>query len=215
MKANKTMVGEIHEIIKRSSGKGIKRESRGKAQFHAYGTVYGFSQSIQRTVDPDLPEMEGATVDEMQPTGVKQAKALKLNTIAMCNLTMAFTTKPLMGMIYTAIKIEWPSGLASSVVESLHIKYAPKDLVSKIELRQELNSTSLKKEDDPAKLFEKISALQNIYSTATYQIPLDEMIDTVLEKAPKEYGTVLTLEQRTIGSSLTMTNLQEALVQLH
>eukprot|EP00957_Ditylum_brightwellii_P147610 11241369-Ditylum_brightwellii.AAC.1 len=40
------------------------------------------------------------------------------------------------------------------------------------------------------------------------------MITTVLEKAPKEYGMVLTVKQRTKGSDLTMADLQEAMTQL-
>eukprot|EP00957_Ditylum_brightwellii_P184573 14057643-Ditylum_brightwellii.AAC.1 len=40
------------------------------------------------------------------------------------------------------------------------------------------------------------------------------MIATVLEKAPKEYGTVLTVEQRTQGGGLTLAHLQEAMTQL-
>eukprot|EP00957_Ditylum_brightwellii_P175305 13345757-Ditylum_brightwellii.AAC.1 len=43
---------------------------------------------------------------------------------------------------------------------------------------------------------------------------MDEMIATVLEKVPKEYGTVLTIEQRTKGESLIMADLQEAMTQL-
>eukprot|EP00957_Ditylum_brightwellii_P168767 12846279-Ditylum_brightwellii.AAC.1 len=127
---------------------------------------------------------------------------------------MAFTTEALIGIVYASMTDEWPTGKANMVVILLHEKFAPKDLVSKIELRRHLNGISMKKEEDPSKLFEKIAALQNRYNTASYQIPMDEMIATVLEKAPKEYGTVLTVEQRTKGASLTMADLQEAMTQL-
>eukprot|EP00957_Ditylum_brightwellii_P121077 9235379-Ditylum_brightwellii.AAC.1 len=40
------------------------------------------------------------------------------------------------------------------------------------------------------------------------------MITTVLEKAPKEYGTVLTCKQRNKGAHLTMKDLHEAMMQL-
>eukprot|EP00957_Ditylum_brightwellii_P174315 13271333-Ditylum_brightwellii.AAC.1 len=40
------------------------------------------------------------------------------------------------------------------------------------------------------------------------------MIATVLEKVPKEYGTVLTIKQWMKGSDLTMADLQEAMMQL-
>eukprot|EP00957_Ditylum_brightwellii_P208978 15359734-Ditylum_brightwellii.AAC.1 len=183
-------------------------------RFCAYGTVYGFAQSIQQRPDQDLPSSEYKILDTAMVDGARAAKVVKLNAVAMCNLTMAFTTESLMGLIYSAISPAWLSGKAHVVVVLLHEKYAPKDLVSKIELRRNLNSILMKKYEDPVKLFEKIAALQNRYNTASYQIPLDEMIATVLEKAPKEYGTVLTVEQRMKGSNLTMVDLQETMTQL-
>src|SRR5687767_9068436 len=42
----------------------------------------------------------------------------------------------------------------------------------------------------------------------------EEMIATVLEKAPREYSTVLTCEQRVKGATLTMIDLAEAMNQL-
>eukprot|EP00957_Ditylum_brightwellii_P052791 4002643-Ditylum_brightwellii.AAC.1 len=97
-------------------------------RFRAYGTVYGFAQSIKMTVDPNLPDTENTDIDESTDTGARQAKALKLNAIAMCNLTMAFTTESLMGLIYASMTDLWPSGKAQVVVVALHDKYAPKDL---------------------------------------------------------------------------------------
>ena len=42
----------------------------------------------------------------------------------------------------------------------------------------------------------------------------EELIATVLEKAPREYSTVLTCEQRVKGTALTMIDLAEAMNQL-
>eukprot|EP00957_Ditylum_brightwellii_P064136 4865639-Ditylum_brightwellii.AAC.1 len=180
-------------------------------RFCAYGTVYGFTQSIQTSPDPDLPGMEYEILDTAPTNGALAAKAVKMNAVAICNFTMAFTTKALMGLIYASINDEWPTRKANMMVVLLHDKFALKDLVSKIELRRELNGISMKRDEDPSKLFEKITLLQNRHSTASYKIPMDKIIATVLEKAPKEYKTVLTVEQRTKGSALTMSNLQEAM----
>eukprot|EP00957_Ditylum_brightwellii_P071076 5401899-Ditylum_brightwellii.AAC.1 len=91
---------------------------------------------------------------------------------------MAFTTEALIGIIYVSMTNEWPTGKANTVVILLQEKFAPKDLVSKIELRGQINGISMKEEEDPSKLFEKIAALQNRYNTASYQIPMDEIIAT-------------------------------------
>ena len=46
----------------------------------------------------------------------------------------------------------------------------PKDLVSKIELRRALIKMTMKKDDNPATLFEQISALENRYNTENYKV---------------------------------------------
>ena len=73
----------------------------------------------------------------------------------------------------------------------------------------------MKKEEDPAQLFEKLSGIKNKYNTATFQIPDDKLIATVLKKAPEEYMSVLTCEQRVKGTNLTLTDLEEAMTQLY
>jgi hypothetical protein len=55
-------------------------------------------------------------------------------------------------------------------MKQLHTKYFPKDLVR------------------------QISGIENKFNTVNYQIPKEDRIATVLEKALKEYGTVLTAE---------------------
>eukprot|EP00957_Ditylum_brightwellii_P141139 10752573-Ditylum_brightwellii.AAC.1 len=113
--------------------------------------VYWFMQSIQQTEDPDLPGIEDGTIGT-DNTGVKQRKDLKLNTIVVCNSTMLFTT-------------DWPSGQANIIVVSLHEKYSPKDLISKIELHQDLNDIIMKRDEDSDCLFEKLLGPENQYNT--------------------------------------------------
>eukprot|EP00957_Ditylum_brightwellii_P180357 13739488-Ditylum_brightwellii.AAC.1 len=73
-------------------------------RFCAYATVFGFTQSIQKTVDPDLPKSKDADVDNRN-TAAKKAK--KANMIAMASFTMAFTSKLLIGMVYAAMTADW------------------------------------------------------------------------------------------------------------
>eukprot|EP00957_Ditylum_brightwellii_P058357 4424964-Ditylum_brightwellii.AAC.1 len=128
---------------------------------------------------------------------------------------MAFTSELLIGMVYAAMTTDWPSGLASKIVVVLHKKYAPQDIVAKIELRRALNSVLMKRKDNPVVLFDQISRLQNRYNTATFQVSMEEQIAMVLDKAPMKYSTVLTCEQRTRGQLLTINNLQSAMTQLY
>ena len=92
-----------------------------------------------------------------------------MNAIAIANLSIAFTSKSLIGMVYLAIITEWPSELAHMLVYAIFNKYVPQDLASKIYLSRTLNDVSMKKEEDPANLFEAISGIENKYNMATYQ----------------------------------------------
>eukprot|EP00957_Ditylum_brightwellii_P029809 2254800-Ditylum_brightwellii.AAC.1 len=82
-------------------------------------------------------------------------------------------------------------------------------------MKRELNTITMKKAENPAHLFEKISGLENRYNTSLFYISLDDQIATVLDKAPVEYSTVLTCEQRTKVSAMTMLDLEEAMSQLY
>eukprot|EP00957_Ditylum_brightwellii_P112469 8574914-Ditylum_brightwellii.AAC.1 len=49
-------------------------------QFCAYAAVFGFTQSTQKTVDPNLPKSEDADVDDRNAAAKKAKKA---NAVAM------------------------------------------------------------------------------------------------------------------------------------
>eukprot|EP00957_Ditylum_brightwellii_P088858 6766259-Ditylum_brightwellii.AAC.1 len=63
-------------------------------------------------------------------------------------------------------------------------------------MKCELKVIAMKKAENPACLFEKISGLENCYNISSFCILLDDQITTVPKKAPFEYSTVLTCEQR-------------------
>eukprot|EP00957_Ditylum_brightwellii_P054172 4102956-Ditylum_brightwellii.AAC.1 len=65
--------------------------------------VYGFGQNIKQERDPDLPSIEDDTLDATIEDVTKAAKSLKLNAIAICNLTIAFISETLAGLIYATI----------------------------------------------------------------------------------------------------------------
>ena len=183
-------------------------------RFKSFAKVYGIGGSINRVADPDLPTSADEVIDDTTTAGKKQAAARKANDIALANLTMAFTTEGLMGLVYSSMTAEYPDGLAWKVVDGLFQKYYPQDILSKVELRQELNGIKMKKEDNPAVLFEALSGIENKYNTAMYKVPSEDLIAAVLEKAPKEYSSLLTAEMRSKGVALTREHLKEAMNQL-
>eukprot|EP00957_Ditylum_brightwellii_P052196 3957965-Ditylum_brightwellii.AAC.1 len=82
-------------------------------------------------------------------------------------------------------------------------------------MKHELNAITMKKAENPACLFEKISGLENCYNTSSFCILLHDQIATELGKALVEYSTVLTCEHKSKGGALTMLDLEEAMSQLY
>jgi hypothetical protein len=85
--------------------------------------------------------------------------------------------------------------------------------MTKVELRQELNKISMTKGQEPAALFEQISAVENRYNTGTAQVTKEEMIAVILDAASAECQAVLTSEQRSKGDALTSEDLEDAMTQ--
>ena len=85
----------------------------------------------------------------------------------MANLSMAFMTEATMGLVYKAMSNDWSGGLAHEVADALLKKYKPEDTILRVKLRQMMSKVRMKKNDDPATLFEQLSAIENQYNTAT------------------------------------------------
>ena len=88
------------------------------------------------------------------------------------------------------------------------------DCVFMVEMHQALNGVTMSLQDNPARLFETLSGIQNQYSTATFQISDKDLITTILKKAPWEYSLVLTSRMRAKDAALTILDLHEAMNQL-
>jgi hypothetical protein len=136
------------------------------------------------------------------------------NAIAISNLTLAFSTEAMMGLVYKAMTTSFPSGLAYMVVEALFKKFRPQDTITRVELRQMLNSIKMKKGSDPASLFEQISSVENRFNIGTRgRIDQDDLIAVVLDAAPQEYQALLTGEQRRRATLLTIEDLEMVMNQ--
>ena len=74
--------------------------------------VNGFSSSVERTVDADMPVSDKAVIDEKTADRKLQLMAKKANKVAMANLMMAFVSESLMGLMNQSMDKDWPNGLA-------------------------------------------------------------------------------------------------------
>jgi hypothetical protein len=168
-------------------------------RFLSFATVYKFRRCLEETDEPDLPPTEATVLDETKDADKLMIAAKRRNGVAMANFTMAFTSEVTMGMILKSLSSDWPSGKASIVTKLLKNKFKPDDTMTRVELRQELNKVSMKKTEDPARLFERIAAIENRYAGTA----------TTVNKV--EYQAVLTSERRQKGTAVTIENLEEVM----
>ena len=183
-------------------------------RFIAFATVYKFNKAISKdALDPDMPVSEAEVLDETKDEDKKKIVVKNRNSVAMANLTMAFTNETTMGLVYKAETKEWPGGLAHLVIKGLFKKYQPVDTVTLVELRQMLNKITMKKGSDPVTLFEQIAAVEHCYNTGGRKIAEDKLIAVVLNKSTMEYKAVLSAEQRVKGMMCTLEDLESAMNQ--
>jgi hypothetical protein len=182
-------------------------------RFKAYAMVYKFVEALKESAETDLPGTEDTRIDEATDIGKRQVAAKKRNAIGMAHLTMALTSEGTMGLVYKAMTTDWPNGKVHLVVAGLFKKFQPQDTITRVELRQMLNKVCMKKDEDPAKLFEQLGSIENRYNTATRQIDQEDLIAVVFDAASKEYQAVLTSEQRAKGTLLTLSDLETVMNQ--
>jgi hypothetical protein len=71
----------------------------------------------------------------------------------------------------------------------------------------------MKKNQEPAALFEQITAVENRYNTVSNKVSQEDLIAVILDAAPAEYQAVLTSEQRFRGAALMQSDLEDAMNQ--
>jgi hypothetical protein len=156
-----------------------------------------------------MPTTEATAIDKTTEVGKKQAAAKKRNAIAVANLTMSFTTDRTMAIIYKSKSTSWPNGLAHEITVALKNNYQPQDTMTRVELRHQLNQVTLKKNEDPATLFEQLSALENKCNTSSRKIDEEDLIAVVIDAAPDQYQSVLTNEQLRLKSRIKLEDLSK------
>jgi hypothetical protein len=66
----------------------------------------------------------------------------------------------------------------------------------------------MKAHEDPKILFDQLAYIQSAYNHATWLIDREDLAAVALKKAPDEYMTILTAEQRTTGPNLALVDLR-------
>jgi len=121
---------------------------------------------------------------------------------------MAFNNNGIMGMVSKAMTQEWPDGLAYLVVQNLMKRFRPVDTISKVEMRQRLNQVTMKEGSNPSLLFEKLATIEDQFISPGARLDETDLIAVVLDVAPREYQSMLTVEQSVKGNTLTLNDLE-------
>jgi hypothetical protein len=79
-------------------------------------------------------------------------KAVDMNLTAVGAYTWAITTNVAAGMVSQSMAADWPGGLACKIKDALYNKFKPKDTMSYVDLRHDLNAIAMKKNEDPSGL---------------------------------------------------------------
>jgi hypothetical protein len=134
------------------------------SKYKAFAMISGFAESIREEPDPMLPSSHDQEIDMKSEDGAKMILAKKRNDMVVSSFTMAFTKEGITRLVSRLKTKEWPNGLAYLVVKELNNKFRPKDIISKVEMRQRLNQVSMKKGSNPAVLFETLAAIEDQFS---------------------------------------------------
>ena len=179
-------------------------------RFTIFTIVHRFKASISpEGAEEDLPATEAAVI----PAGTDGAPAraaVRRNSVAYANLSLALNSEQLVRILVASQTTDWPSGLAWRVVQALHRRFKPTDIISKIELRRMLNQISMSRKEDPVMIFEQLSKIENQFSTT---INKADAIAIVMDAAPDEYQAILNTEQRAKGDEITFQDLAETMDQ--
>ena len=187
----------------------------------SHATVCKFASCLKTSKEADLPDSQ--TDYETMPTSTaaettaqkKAENAAKRNDLAMATFAMAFATEALMNLVHKAQSSDWPQGLAHNVVASSFKKHRPTDLITRVELRQQLNATSMKKDDDPSTLFEQVATIENLCAALARQtggtagkLNEEDIVEVIIDKAPAEHQSVLTTAMIEKGTNLARDDLE-------
>ena len=173
------------------------------------------SEKVRKGIetDADLPATQ-ADLDALDPKSNADKPGIRAglrNDTAVAQLTMAFQTAGLLDKVNQAKTTDRSDGLATSIVARLKRDYQPIDRISRVKMRRKLNVVRMKNDDDPKVIFEQISTIRNHYAGSGVVVKDEDLMASVMEKAPEKYASVLAVEERVKGDTLTLDDLEQAM----
>ena len=162
-------------------------------RFQAYSRVKGFNVALRKSADLPVKEEDVDALDASNVNEKKKIVAVKKNALAMAHITMALGSESLLNKVNTVSSDEWPGGLAYKLIESLKEEYQPEDRVATVEMKRQMSKVKMRKYEKPSKLIEQIMMIENQFSGHAKKLDEEDKIAMVLEKAPKDYASVLTV----------------------
>ena len=178
-------------------------------RFRAYCTVRKIGRALYQTfklpVDPKSEPADEAKKKEFQ-------KILQDNNECVAGLTLAFTTPQLMELVVQSETDDYPEGITKDIVQKLFRKYRPTDTISSVEAESALIALKFKESAHPDHFFTKLSVLKSTYA-GSKKFTEEALIPLILAKAPSKYSSALTSERRAKGSSLTLDDIQDTMVE--
>jgi Arginine methyltransferase-interacting protein, contains RING Zn-finger len=166
-------------------------------RFKAYANKDGWIKALKPAFANKLPSKEEGAFDS-DPAAIakKQKEAVKLNAEAVWAISMALTTNSIMTKYYATIHEDYPEGVAWKTIHAIQTEYQPKDDIAAIEYRDQLAEVTMKDNEDPKVLYEKLNEIRNMYTHANFVVQEAELALAAMQKAPDLYKALLAQEQR-------------------
>ena len=162
-----------------------------RRRFVAYALIKQYRSVLLKGAKEFLPSSIEVEVDESTESGKRQAKYRDWNAQVISALTCSFTKEATMNKIDKSSSAAWPDVLANHVIEILDDEMMPKDMTSKVELRLQLASVKLGKDEDPTALGDKLSIIQARFTAAGLYIDEDDLLAAAINAAHDKYsGTI-------------------------
>jgi len=125
----------------------------------AYAHRFGFASAMSATVEVNLPTAEGPGV------GVDQQAAVDRNTKATSFLTAAMPNSQVINMMAAGLADpDWPNvAKAHLMIAYLKETFEDTSTLSKVGAKRDLENCTMKRDDNPKTLFEKLVTVQFKY----------------------------------------------------
>lgn len=151
-------------------------------RFKAYAKVSGFEKALNIIAEPDLSTSQ-VDAEVLVGTNVEtktRLVAVKRNDTIMENLTLVFATNELLNAILSIQTAELPEGLACLVIKDLANKHEPTDAMCLADERMALSAVTMRDNEDPKKLFERLKVVEVRYNMPTHKTKEEDKMAVIL-----------------------------------